>query len=446
MLNGATQIIAGVSTTILDPFRLVEAVTRGTSVILVIAAAPSGGDLSRGGERHSFALLSDGPSIVECLSFTEAGRSRVRVEAVREAVARSLETSKMGITVFLVPDLLLEQYRRVLDLNPCLKVQIDRLSQEELSRMLASTECRTGILERYQYHDGMPCVDLKEYTAGDPVPESFTQGRLLLYELDQSPAFLPKPSSLPPHNEEGGGGAPAVCVAGRSGDPFTGAPPPERELDNAAVDTEKVMLLVQGILARAPSAARSTRPGWRGSPRRAVLKIPRRGQTTPPPAVVPVTQPEPITGADEPSDPLPTAVPDRPGPKFNRDSEAPADSLTKLASKDDYTKIFDKVLRSFRRKAFESLGSRQEETFKKAEQSVRFLLPEFDPQNLSPDTASTVLDVIDAVIKDVPFLRRSKLREAALILIADLYDKHYELLEAHNAIDKLEQLYYRLKS
>jgi hypothetical protein len=433
MLNGATQIIAGVSTTILDPFRLVEAVTRGTSVILVIAAAPSGDDPGRGGERHSFVLLSDGPIILECLCFTEAGRSRARIEAVREGVARSLETSKMGITVFLVPDPLLQQYRRVLDLNPSLKVQIDRLSQEELSKMLASTECRTGILERYQYHDGLPSVELTEYRTGDPVPENFKQGRLLLYELDQSPAFPPKPSAPPPHVEEGVGG-------------WSVAPPPEPELDNSAVETEKVMLLVQGILGRAPSAAPSTRPGRRASPRRAVPKIQRRGHTAPPPAVVVVTEPEPTTGADEPSDPSPTTVPDRPEPKFKRDSEAAGDLLAKLASRDDYTKIFDKVLRSFRRKAFESLGSRQEEAFKKAEQSVRFLLPEFDPQNLSPETAAAVLDVIDAVIKDVPFLRRSKLREAALLLIADLYDKHYELLEAHNAIDKLEQIYYRLKS
>jgi hypothetical protein len=61
------------------------------------------------------------------------------------------------------------------------------------------------------------------------------------------------------------------------------------------------------------------------------------------------------------------------------------------------------------------------------------------------NTAPLVLDLIESVIQEASLLKRAKLRAAALALIADLYNKQYELLERHKAIDKVEQVYYRMK-
>jgi hypothetical protein len=80
-----------------------------------------------------------------------------------------------------------------------------------------------------------------------------------------------------------------------------------------------------------------------------------------------------------------------------------------------------------------------------AEQQVRLLAPEFDMENLTEDTVPLMLDIIDDMINRAPFLKRSKLRDAAQVLVADLYNKHFELLEQHNAIDKVEQNYFQLK-
>ena len=42
-------------------------------------------------------------------------------------------------------------------------------------------------------------------------------------------------------------------------------------------------------------------------------------------------------------------------------------------------------------------------------------------------------------------MKRSRLRQAALTLVADLYNKQYEILEKNHAIDRVEQFYYKLK-
>jgi hypothetical protein len=80
-----------------------------------------------------------------------------------------------------------------------------------------------------------------------------------------------------------------------------------------------------------------------------------------------------------------------------------------------------------------------------AEQQVRLLDPELDMERLDESTAILILDVVDGIINRAPFLKKSKLRAAAQILISDLYNKHYDLLEEHNVIDKVEQNYYQLK-
>jgi hypothetical protein len=106
---------------------------------------------------------------------------------------------------------------------------------------------------------------------------------------------------------------------------------------------------------------------------------------------------------------------------------------------------FSQMYRSFRKKCVQELGARHEELLLRAEQSVRFLTPEFDLQQLTPSTAIQVLAVLESVVREAPLFKRHHLREAALVLVAALYDKHYDLLERLTLLESVEQSYCRLK-
>ena len=107
--------------------------------------------------------------------------------------------------------------------------------------------------------------------------------------------------------------------------------------------------------------------------------------------------------------------------------------------------LFSRLLRSFRQQAFECLGTKSESTIVEAEHRVQLLNPEFALDSLNAITAPLVLDLIETVIDEASLLKRAKMRAAALALIADLYNKQYELLERYKVIDKVEQVYYRMK-
>jgi len=107
--------------------------------------------------------------------------------------------------------------------------------------------------------------------------------------------------------------------------------------------------------------------------------------------------------------------------------------------------IFQRLFRSFRKKAVDCLGSRWEDDYRSAVEKVRFLTPEFQPDTLTSSTAPQILDLILELTASAPLLRRSRLREAALLLLAEIYDKHYDMLETRGLVDRVEHAYLRLK-
>jgi len=110
-----------------------------------------------------------------------------------------------------------------------------------------------------------------------------------------------------------------------------------------------------------------------------------------------------------------------------------------------YVRIFERLFRSFRMHAFEHLGDRCGEAIIRAEKKICLLAPEFDREALTDDTAPQIVDLVEEIVKGAPFFRRQKLRRGAVALVADLYNKHYQILEERSAIDRIEQAYYRLK-
>jgi hypothetical protein len=107
--------------------------------------------------------------------------------------------------------------------------------------------------------------------------------------------------------------------------------------------------------------------------------------------------------------------------------------------------LFEKVLRSFRIRLFEIVGSRQSDLIREGERKVRFLDPEFNLDELSEESAASVLDVIEEAVRRAPFFKRTRLRKIASMLVADLYEKHFDVLEKAGVLDKVEETYYRIK-
>jgi len=117
----------------------------------------------------------------------------------------------------------------------------------------------------------------------------------------------------------------------------------------------------------------------------------------------------------------------------------------KSATPTEYVRLFERLFRSFRQQLFDCFGDKSESAIAEAERKVRFLTPEFDTHSLNNETAVAMLDLIETITSDASFLKRTRLRQAALTLVADLYNKQYDVLEQYRAIDKVEQFYYRLK-
>jgi len=44
-----------------------------------------------------------------------------------------------------------------------------------------------------------------------------------------------------------------------------------------------------------------------------------------------------------------------------------------------------------------------------------------------------------------PYFKRGRLRESAGVLISDLYDRYYDLLERNGALEEVEKVYYSIK-
>ena len=107
--------------------------------------------------------------------------------------------------------------------------------------------------------------------------------------------------------------------------------------------------------------------------------------------------------------------------------------------------VFLRILRSYRQQLFQIYGSKCEAMIRQAEQEVRFLDPDFCLDDLRDETAPGVLDLFEVLICEASLLRRTRLRDGALLLVADLYNKNYDLLNRHSLVDRVETAYYRLK-
>jgi hypothetical protein len=112
----------------------------------------------------------------------------------------------------------------------------------------------------------------------------------------------------------------------------------------------------------------------------------------------------------------------------------------------DLRLIFGQLYSEFRRTVHECYEHKSVEILSRAEETVRSAVPGFDHRALADESAPSVLDLVGEVVDRASYFKRRRLRRAATALIADLYSKHYDLLEQRGLIERIEESYYRLRS
>lgn len=357
MINGALEIIRGVSSAHIDPLLLPQSHGVGSLGYIVIAYQDEP-------ETYDMLFLK-GKTITQCARISRDIRVMQPVDAVRGRLRAG--EGRALVYLFQTTELSLDRFARTFHYEPCLKLQVDLLTRRQRGTLVHSAGCRKGLLELDRFAGPLPAIELYDFDT----PEELTllesrlkQGRLILYDVE------------------------------RNRDLFKGGP--------ARVERE-------------PS-----RP-----PAPPLLPDP------PPPVVA---RPDPPPPGNGPAD---TQTP--------RTARKPPPERRQEARDEELVPLFEKIFRSFRREAFECFGGKLESALHAAENEVRLLNPDFDMTSLSRDGAPVVLDFIEAVVRDAPILKRSRLKATALTLVADLYSRHYDVLDRNGAVDRVEQSYYRLK-
>lgn len=373
MINGAIEIIRGVSSTHIDPLLLPESHGDGSLGYIVIAYQDEPGTFDM--------LFLKGKTITRCARINRDIRVTQSLESVRGRL-RAVQGRAL-VYLFQATELSLDRFARTFHYEPCLKLQVDLLTRRQRGTLVTSAGCRKGLLELDRFSGALPAIEIYDFETPDEllVLESrLKHGRLILYDV-------------------------------------------ERNLD-----------LFKGELARA-----EREPPCLPAP-----------PLLPGPDRVVHNRPDPPIRA-----PLGDPIITIPGPGSSEKSKAPGNNQSDLFRVPEVHEIspetvqficlFEKIFRSFRREAFECFGGKLESAVRTAENEVRLLNPDFDVTSLSRETAPVVLELIEGMVREAPILKRSRLKSTALTLVADLYSRHFEVLDRNGTVDKVEQSYYRLK-
>ncbi len=402
MIAGATQVLRGTPADQVDPFKLAGALSGDSGWALVLGHQAEASDV----------LLLKGGKVLACVRCTAKGHTVLGVESVKERHRNGGHASETQVRLFHTPDLLLRRALIALRTTPCIRIHPEHLSRRLVEKMLASTGCKTGILERYEFENGIPMISLQEYNPAQGPGEwggSAVRGLMMLYEMDEAAARLAL--TLPPV------AAPAESAA-------NACAPVE------PVPKEQLKLFSNPAPPRAGAITLDETEDAGKKVRRASRRRPAPGREAPQDTVGEV-------GADAPVYPVPEPAS---APEPVRKAINPAE-----AEEVPIVKTFSALLVAFRKKALEVLGSRYEKVFQAGEKSVRSVVPKFDTWALQATTAPAILDFMDAVVKEAPFFKRPALREAAIVSIAGMYDRQYELLEEWGLVDRVEEAYCRMK-
>jgi hypothetical protein len=430
MINGATEIIAGVPGKHLDPLLLAQSQTTD-SINLMVIAYEIPNPLVK--ERFFDLLFLRGSNIFDCARMNQDLRFRLQVEKV--ITTFKSRSGDEGTRIHLYKSLQdsMEQFRSTLYYEPCLKIQLESLTKKSVQKLLSNSTCRHGIIECNDFSQNIPTIALQEIRSSQElisyIPATM-KGRLLLYDIDKNneliqerydsaPNELPLQISRPPAQQQ-------TLILKKDG--FDGIQNQQSEMLNEA---NQITELIKQIL--------NTPESKQDSPGTLELEFPEMVIKTSDQNRIDVEANTP------PQEQLPFKRHSRRTIKKQADEPKEKKTEEKKEQQSEISTLFERIFRSFRRVVYECLGEKGETIIAQAESQVRLLHPDFSLSALTEQNAIVILDVIESVIKNVPLLKRSRVRNAVVILVADAYNKQYDLLERTKALDRFEQFYYELK-
>ena len=447
MINGALQIIGDVPGKHLDPLLLAQSQWNDSLGFMMIAySKPSPNQDTTASPFYDLFFLR-GSHIYECARMNCDLRFQLHLEVALQTFKQSGREDSTRVYLFAAAGEIVDRFRSTFIYEPCLKVQLEGLSKKQIHALLTGTKCKKGIIECNEFIQILPSLDLKDVASIDDLAQyspPFKHGRILLYDIEKNKELIEVRHASQTSRSTPGSDQTSLNL-GRTVIRSQQAPHDNStdDLFSAAneKETEDITSFINQIL---------------NSPRTVEDKTPDANSEAGTFVITSRSEPsEPPTSSKGPNHPrLQTWAHKPPG-----DKKPPRKAITRRSRQStsepqhnepppelsDYTKLFDRTFRSFRQQVFDSFGDKCDTVIAESERKLRILTPEFDLQLLNENTAILVLDLIEDIAGGASFMKRSRLRQAALTLVSDLYNKQYELLEEHHVIDKVEQFYYRLK-
>jgi hypothetical protein len=421
MLNDTTLIIENVPGKHLDPQLLLRSQTNDSLGFIMISYEHIPTSSDRPIDHYYDLLFFRGPQIYDCARMNQDLRFQIRSEVVFQTFASLKQEPHTQISLYTASDQVLSLFQSTLLYEPCLKVQTEGLTKKQVATLLKGTGCHRGIIECNQFIDPTPSIDLGEINSLDDIisfQPRFKHGRILVYDIeknkeliDERRASQSKPSTQSATNIQN-------ALDDKSNESSRSVIQFSKTSEHSVIDEEfspvdeqeaEVFSSYIKQILNSPSLAQTNTSPYPPLQRRET----RHSRRSPKPQL------------------------EKPSPKPQPKNHQPEPS--------EYTKLLERVFRSFRQQVLDSFGDKCDAVIANAEQKIQLLGPDFNLRSLNDGNAVLTLDLIEKIAAEAPFLKRSRLRQAALTLVADLYNKQYELLEKHGVIDKVEQCYYRLK-
>ncbi|MGD1045369.1 MAG: hypothetical protein ABR936_08600 [Bacteroidota bacterium] len=430
MINGAVEIIAGVPGKHLDPLLLAQSQTTDSINLMVIAYGIPNPLVK---EKFFDLLFLRGSNIYDCARMNQDIRFRLQVEKV--IATFKLRSSDEGTMIhfYKASQELMEQFRSTFYYEPCLKIQLESLSKKSVQKLLSNSTCRHGIIERNDFAQSVPNIDLQEIRSSQDlisyIPTSM-KGRLLLYDIDKNNELI---------QERYDSNANELPLQ------ISKAPTQQQTLILKKEGADRIQSKQTEMINEANEFAELVKQ---------MLNTPEQKQDTP--GTLELEFPEMVIKSsdqnrsdveanDKHQEQLPFKRHSRRTIKKQTDEPKDKKIEEKKESQSEIITLFERIFRSFRRVVYECLGEKGETIIAQAESQARLLHPDFSLSALTEANSIVILDVIESVIKNVTLLKRSRVRNAVVILVADAYNKQYDLLERTKALDRFEQFYYELK-
>ena len=406
----------------LDPLLLAQSQTTD-SINLMVIAYEMPNPLAK--EKFFDLLFLRGSKIYDCARMNQDLRFRIQVEKVISMFKSRSGDEGTRIHFYKASQGSMEQFRSTFYYEPCLKIQLESLTKKSVQKLLSNSTCKNGIIECNDFSQAIPKIDLTQIQSSQElmnyIPASM-RGKLLLYDIDKNNELIQERYD---------------STANEFPLQISNTQKRQETLILRKDGNEGIQIQQSEMLSEANQFSELIKQ---------ILNNPDQKQETPGnlelefPAMVIKTDKPP----QESSEHQEHSLPKRPARRIVRkQTDEPAE--IKKESQSEIVVLFERIFRSFRRVVYECLGEKGETIIAQAESQARLLHPDFSLSALTESNAIVILDVIESVIKNVPLLKRSRVRNAVVILVADAYNKQYDLLERAKVLDRFEQFYYELK-